>query len=64
LWSVKVAEIIKLIEKDGWFQVRQSGSHRQFRHPTKRVGVTIAGKPSRDLPLETVKSIMKQSGLG
>lgn len=40
---MKVKEIIKLIENDGWFLVRQKGSHRQFNHPTKKGTVTIAG---------------------
>lgn len=32
---MKVREVIKLIEADGWFFVRQTGSHRQFKHATK-----------------------------
>ena len=52
---MKVKEIIKLIENDGWFLVRQKGSHRQFNHSTKKGTVTIAGKPSDDLPNETQK---------
>ena len=43
---MKVKELIKLIEKDGWFLVRIKGSHRQFHHPTKRRTVTVAGKES------------------
>jgi predicted RNA binding protein YcfA (HicA-like mRNA interferase family) len=37
---VKVREVIKRIEADGWAQVRQRGSHRQFKHPTKPGRVT------------------------
>jgi predicted RNA binding protein YcfA (HicA-like mRNA interferase family) len=58
-----VREAIQLIEKDGWVQVRQSGSHRQFHHPTKPGTVTIAGKPSLDLDPKTEKSILRQAGL-
>jgi len=43
----KVRELIRLIEDDGWSQVTQSGSHRQFKHPTKPGRVTIAGRPGR-----------------
>ena len=39
---MKVAEAIKLIEYDGWFLVRQKGSHRQYKHPVKAGLVTIA----------------------
>lgn len=60
---MKVKEIIKLIENDGWFLVRQKGSHRQFNHPTKKGTVTIAGKPSDDLPKGTQKNILKQAEL-
>jgi predicted RNA binding protein YcfA (HicA-like mRNA interferase family) len=59
----KVRELIRLIEDDGWWQVTQSGSHRQFKHPTKPGRVTIAGKTSMDVPVGTEKSILKQAGL-
>jgi predicted RNA binding protein YcfA (HicA-like mRNA interferase family) len=52
-----------LIEADGWQQVRQKGSHRQFHHPTKTGSVTIAGKPSVDVPPGTLNSVLKQAGL-
>jgi len=59
----KVREMIAYIESEGWYLVRQKGSHRHFRHPTKSGTVTVPGKPSDDLPLGTAKSILKQSGL-
>mgnify|MGYP001584726206 FL=1 len=60
---MKVKEIIKLIEEDGWFYIGQTGSHRQFRHPVKKGKVTIAGKLSVDIPPGTLNSILKQAGL-
>ncbi|MFN0159145.1 MAG: type II toxin-antitoxin system HicA family toxin [Bacteroidota bacterium] len=60
---MKVKEIIDLIESDVWRLVRMKGSHRQFKHPTKPGTVTIAGKPSLDMPPGTLNSILKQSGL-
>jgi predicted RNA binding protein YcfA (HicA-like mRNA interferase family) len=60
---VKVREVIKLVEKDGWILVRTKGSHRQFHHPLKKGTVTIAGKPSVDLNPKTLKSILTQAGL-
>jgi predicted RNA binding protein YcfA (HicA-like mRNA interferase family) len=59
---MKVNEIIKLIEADGWVIARMSGSHRQFKHPSKPGVVTIAGKPSATLPPGTEQSILKQAG--
>jgi predicted RNA binding protein YcfA (HicA-like mRNA interferase family) len=60
---VKVREIIKLIERDGWHKVRQRGSHRHFEHPVKSGLVTVPGKRSDDLHPKTASSILKQAGL-
>ena len=60
---MKVAEVLRLIQQDGWFLVAQKGSHRQFKHPTKAGRVTVPGKPDDDLALGTRNSILKQAGL-
>ena len=60
---MKVSEFIALLEKDGWVQVRMKGSHRQFHHPNKPGTVTVAGKPSIDIPPGTLNSALKQAGL-
>jgi predicted RNA binding protein YcfA (HicA-like mRNA interferase family) len=60
---MKVAEVIKLLESHGWVQVRMSGSHRQFKHPAKGGLVTVAGKPSVDVPPGTQSNILRQAGL-
>jgi len=60
---VKVKELIKILEKDGWVQSRMKGSHRQFRHSGKGGTVTVAGKPNADIPPGTLSSILKQAGL-
>ena len=60
---VKVREIIKELERDGWHLVRYRGSHRQFHHATKPGTVTVSGPPSRDLPKEILASIFRQAGL-
>ena len=59
----KVREAVRLIEDDGWFQVKVKGSHRQFKHPSKPGRVTIAGHPNHDLAPGTFNSILKQAGL-
>jgi len=56
------AEIVKLIQADGWRIVRISGSHHHFRHAEKRGLVTIP-HPQKDLPPGTLNSILKQAGL-
>jgi predicted RNA binding protein YcfA (HicA-like mRNA interferase family) len=60
---MKVREVTRLVEGDGWALVATRGSHRQYKHPTKPGRVTIAGKPSDDLAPGTLNSILKQAGL-
>ena len=60
---MKVRDIIKLIQDNGWYQVRQRGSHRQFKHPNKPGLVTIAGKPGDDIAMGTLNHILKQARL-
>ncbi|MGF6569858.1 Predicted RNA binding protein YcfA, dsRBD-like fold, HicA-like mRNA interferase family [Paraburkholderia fungorum] len=56
------AEVVKLIQTDGWRLIRISGSHHHFRHAVKPGLVTIP-HPKRDLPPGTLNSILKQAGL-
>ena len=60
---MKVREVIKLVEDDGWYLVRTKGSHRQFRHPSKSGIVTISGNPGKDMPPGTLNSVLKQAQL-
>ena len=60
--KVKVREAIRLIEQDGWFMVRQKGSHMQFKHATKKGLVTIAcHRMSDDIARGTLSSIFRQA---
>ena len=61
--KMKVREVIKLIEVDGWYLINMEGDHRQYKHPTKRGRVTIAGHPSKEVPPGTLMSIFKQAQL-
>jgi predicted RNA binding protein YcfA (HicA-like mRNA interferase family) len=60
---MKVRDLLKLIEQDGWFHVGTRGSHRQFKHPIKRGRVTVPGKPNDELAPGTLNNILKQAGL-
>ena len=60
---MKICDIIKMIEEDGWYLGRTRGSHQQYKHPTKSGLVTIAGKPGDDLAIGTLNSIYKQAGI-
>jgi predicted RNA binding protein YcfA (HicA-like mRNA interferase family) len=60
---MKIRDVIKIIEEDGWFQVYQKGSHRQYKHARKKGRVTIAGHPGDDLAPGTLNSVFKQAGI-
>jgi len=58
---MKVRDIIKRIEGDGWYQVSQEGSHRQYKHPVKKGRVTVPGHPGDDVAIGTLKSIFRNA---
>ena len=60
----KVREVIRILEQDGWRLVRQRGSHRQYRHPSKPGLVTVCGHKMSDVvPLVILHSIETQAGI-
>jgi len=59
---VNSRDVIAALEADGWREVAQKGSHKQFRHPTKPGRVTVV-HPKRDIPVGTLRSIERQAGL-
>jgi len=60
---MKIRDIITKLREDGWYEVAQRGSHRQYRHPSKPGRVTIAGHANDDLAPGTLNSVLKQAGL-
>jgi len=60
---VKVRELIRIVQAEGWYIVLTRGSHREFHHAGKPGTVTIAGKPSLDVPPGTLDSVLRQAGL-
>lgn len=60
--SYSSRKIIKLLKAGGWYQVNVSGDHFQFKHPDKKGRVTVT-HPVKDMKIEDLKSIEKQSGL-
>ena len=59
---MKVSEVIRMLNDDGWYLVVTRGSDRQFKHPTKPGRVTVPGKPSDELAPGTWNSVRKQAG--
>lgn len=61
--KVYTAKILrKMIEADGWFFVRQEGSHAQFKHPVKKSLTTIPIH-DKDMKKGTAASVLRQAGL-
>ena len=60
---MKVREVIRLVEADGWRLVGFRGSHRQYPHPIKHGRVTISGHPGDDMPRGTLGAVLRQAGL-
>lgn len=55
-------DIIKALKADGWIEVAQKGSHKQFKHADKPGRVTVP-HPRKDFPTGTLRSIARQAGL-
>jgi len=61
---MKVRDIMKRIEKDGWTMIPRTGtSHRQYKHAVKPGRLTLAGHRNDDVDPGTLKSIPRQAGL-
>lgn len=59
---VTSVEVIRRLRADGWTLARTKGSHQHFRHSTK-LGIVTVPHPRKDMPLGTLKSIERQSGV-
>ena len=58
----RASELEAIILKDGWYFVRQVGSHRQYKHPIKP-GITTIPFHSKELSKYVEMSVLKQAGL-
>ena len=55
-------KIIKILKQNGWYEIARVGSHTQLRHPMRKGRVTVP-HPKKDIPIGTLKSIERQSGI-
>jgi predicted RNA binding protein YcfA (HicA-like mRNA interferase family) len=60
---VKTGELIRRLEADGWYRVRQSGSHAIYRHGSKPGQLTVPVHPGKDVPQGTASKLLKTAGL-
>ncbi len=57
-------QFIKVLTADGWYEVRQRGSHKQYKHETKIGTVTIPYHgDKKEVPKGLANAILKQAGL-
>lgn len=61
---MKFREVLMLLRDAGWIQISQEGSHRKFKHPVRPGRVIVAGHPGDDVPQGTLRSILRQAGIG
>ena len=60
---MRVREVIRLLEKHGWAELRSRGSHRHFKHPAKAAVITVPGNDGKELAPGTLNDILKKAGL-
>lgn len=60
---MKVRDVIRMLQRDGWVLVVTVGSHRQFKHPTKCGRGRVSGSLKEDMPKGTLASVLRQAGL-
>jgi predicted RNA binding protein YcfA (HicA-like mRNA interferase family) len=54
---MKSQDIIRALKSEGWEQIAQKGSHVQFK------GRVTVPHPKKDIPIGTLRSVEKQSGI-
>lgn len=57
------SNLIKILKKLGWYEVSQRGSHIKFQHKTKGGNIIVAHHKGKDIPIGTLKAILKQAGI-
>jgi predicted RNA binding protein YcfA (HicA-like mRNA interferase family) len=60
--TLKPRKVVALLEGLGFAEVRQKGSHKQFRHPDGR-GTTVPFHVGRDISPTLLRKIAKDIGL-
>jgi len=63
LANIKPREVVRALERAGWFVHETSGSHVQLKHGEKPGRITVPYHDRFDLPKHIVKSIIRQAGL-
>jgi predicted RNA binding protein YcfA (HicA-like mRNA interferase family) len=60
---MKIREVIRELQQNGWVEMRSKGSHRHFKHPSKPFVITVPGNDGKELAPGTLNAILKKAGL-
>lgn len=60
---MKYNELFRLLKKDGWFEVRQKGSHVIMKHPTKVKQLTVPNHSGKEVKKGLLNAILKQANI-
>jgi len=58
---VKFDELFRILKNDGWFEIRQRGSHKIMQHPTKQGQLTVPYHAGKEVKKGLLSAILKQS---
>ncbi len=60
---MKSSELIRKFERGGWIEIRQSGSHKIFKHPDHQIHISVPSHGAKEVPTGLAKKLLKQAGL-
>jgi len=60
---MKSSELLRKLERDGWYIVRQAGSHMTMAHPTKKNTLTVPYHGSKEVGKGLANKLLKEAGL-
>ncbi|MDO9256167.1 MAG: type II toxin-antitoxin system HicA family toxin [Bacteroidales bacterium] len=58
---MKYSELFRLLTKDGWFIIRQSGSHVIMKHADKPEQLTVPNHNSKEVKKGLLTALLKQA---
>ena len=58
---MKSSELLRIMKKDGWYEVRQKGSHIIMQHPTKSNIIPVPFHASKEMKKGTLQQILKMA---
>lgn len=60
---MKSSELVRKFKKAGWIEIRQTGSHKIFKHPQNSLTISVPSHGSKEVPTGTALKLLKQAGL-